>query len=329
MNIGNASKFVIKGKEFGVVVGAMFAVIVFSTISHGKWLNIGMMRAIMHTTSLLGIMAVGQSLLIISGEFDISVGSIFGLCGVTFITLVSKLGVGVGFAFIISMLVGVFAGFLNGLFTLKARIPSFVATLGGLFIYRGLIYYVTGGFTRALPKEVRGDSLVKILGGSFIYDFNNSVIWCILITLIFSLILTNTIYGNKVLCIGGDAKSSLSRGVDVIKTKWITFVIASSLAGFAGICSVSKMYIANTTLGDQMELESIAASVIGGSLLTGGVGSIWGSVVGAFLLSTIRSGLITIGAPPYWFITFVGIILIVGVIFNTNIALWVKRRYGL
>jgi simple sugar transport system permease protein/ribose transport system permease protein len=329
MNIGNVGKFAIKRKEFGVIVGTTLAFIVFSITTHGKWLSIVMMKTIMHTTSLLGIMAVGQSLLIVAGEFDLSVGSVFGLCGVTFITLVSKLEFGIGFAFIISMLVGVFAGFLNGLFTLKTHISSFIATLGGLFIYRGLVYYVTGGFTRALPKEARGDILIKILGGSFIYDFNNSIIWCILITLIFSIILSNTIYGNKVLCIGGDVKSSLSRGVDVTKTKWITFVITSSLAGFAGICSVSQMYIANTTLGNQMELESIASSVIGGCLLTGGIGSIWGSVMGSFLLSIIRSGLITVGAPPYWFITFAGIILIVGVILNTNISSWVKGRYNL
>jgi len=329
MNIANTSKFVIKRKEFGVVVGTILAIIAFSTITKGKWLNVRMMRVVMHTTSLLGIMAVGQSLLIVAGEFDISVGSTFGLCGITFVTLVSKLGFGVGFAFIISMLVGVFAGFLNGLFTLKAHIPSFVATLGGLFIYRGLVYYITGGFTRTFPIEAREHILVKMLGGSFIYDFNNSIIWCILITLIFSIILSNTIYGNKVLCIGGDAKSSLSRGVNVIKIKWITFVLTSSLAGFAGICSVSKMFIANTTLGEQMELESIASSVIGGCLLTGGVGSIWGSVMGSFLLSTIRSGLIMVGAPPYWFITFVGIILILGVIFNTNISTWVRGRYDL
>ncbi len=326
MNIKKISSTV-SIKEFGVVLGTIVAVIVFYILGGSKWLNIRMIRALLHTASLLGIMAVGQSLLIIAGEFDISVGSVFGLCGVTFVTLVTSSGFGVVPAFIVAMLVGIFAGLLNGLFTLKTHIPSFIATLGGFYIYRGLVYYVTGGFTRSFPVEAREHALVKALGGSSVYGFNNSIIWCILISFVFSMILRSTVYGNRILCVGGDAKSALSRGVSVTRTKWIAFVIASGLAGFSGICSVSSLFIANTTLGEGMELESIAAAVLGGCSLSGGVGSIWGSFVGAILLSIIRSGLIALGAPPYWFITFVGIILIIGVIFNLNISAWIKRRY--
>lgn len=139
-------EFLSKRREIGVIIGSTVLVSVFSIATEGRWLSIRNARVLTQISSLLGIMAVGQTLLIISGEFDLSVGSVFGLCGVTFVTLVSKTGLGVVPAFIISMLVAALAGFLNGLITLKGRIPSLIATLGGLFIYRGLVYYVTGGF---------------------------------------------------------------------------------------------------------------------------------------------------------------------------------------
>jgi len=322
-------EFLSKRRELGAVIGSIVLVSVFSIATEGRWFSVRNARVLMQISSLLGIMVVGQSLLIISGEFDLSVGSVFGLCGVTFVTLVSKTGLGVIPAFITTMVLAILAGFLNGLITLKGRIPSLIATLGGLFIYRGLVYYVTGGFTRSLPSVARKHLLVRALGGSFVYGFNNSILWYIFGTVIFSIILAYTVYGNKVFAVGGDPQSALSRGVNVVKTKWITFVITSTLAGFAGVCSVSKMYIANTTLGEQMELESIASTVIGGCALTGGIGSIWGSAIGAFLLSTIRSGLIMMGAPPYWFVTFVGVILVIAVILNTTLSSWIKRRYYL
>jgi simple sugar transport system permease protein/ribose transport system permease protein len=322
-------EFLSKRREIGVIIGSTVLVSVFSIATKGRWLSIRNARVLTQISSLLGIMAVGQALLIISGEFDLSVGSVFGLCGVTFVTLISKTGLGVVPAFIISMLVAALAGFLNGLITLKGRIPSLIATLGGLFIYRGLVYYVTGGFHRSLPSAAREHLLVKILGGSFLYGFNNSIIWHIFITVVFSIVLGYTVYGNRVLSVGGDKVSALSRGVNVIKTKWITFIITSMLAGFAGLCSVSKMRMASTTLGEKMELESIASTVIGGCVLTGGVGSIWGAAIGAFLLSTIRGGLIMMGAPPYWFITFVGIALVMAVILNTSLSSWIRRRYYL
>jgi simple sugar transport system permease protein/ribose transport system permease protein len=322
-------EFLSKRRELGATVGSILLVLLFTLGTGGVWLSVRNAQLLLQITSLLGIMAVGQTLLIISGEFDLSVGSVFGLCGVTFVTLVSKAGFGVVPAFIISMLIALFAGWLNGLIALKARIPSLIATLGGLFIYRGLVYYVTGGFQRSFPREVRGHFLIKMLGGSFIYGYNNSIIWFLLITVIISIVLAYTVYGNRAVSVGGDPTSALSRGVNVIKTKWIAFITTSTLAGFAGLCSVSKLYIGATTLGEQMELESIASSVIGGCALTGGVGSIWGTAIGAFLLSTIRSGLIMMGAPPYWFVTFVGIILIIAVIFNASLSAWMKRRYYL
>jgi simple sugar transport system permease protein/ribose transport system permease protein len=322
-------EFLGRRRELGAFLGSIVLVLLFSLSTGGAWLSIRNTQLLLQITSLLGMMAVGQTLLIISGEFDLSVGSVFGLCGVTFVTLVSQVGLGVVPSFIISMLIAVFAGWLNGLIALKARIPSLIATLGGLFIYRGLVYYVTGGFQRAIPRDVRGHFLVKLLGGSFIGGYNNSIIWFVVITIIISIVLSYTVYGNWAISVGGDPTSALSRGVNVVKTKWTAFMITSTLAGFSGLCSVSKLYISATTLGEQMELESIASSVIGGCALTGGVGSIWGTAIGAFLLSTIRSGLIMMGAPPYWFVTFVGIILIIAVIFNSALSGWVRRRYYL
>lgn len=310
-------------REIGVISGTILLFLIFAIIIGDRWLSIRLLRPLLHTASLLGVMVVGQALLIITGEFDLSVGSVFGLTGVTFIAQVGPLGVIP--SFLIVMVMAAIIGFLNGLITLKGKVPSLITTLGSLFIYRGLVFFTTAGFPVTLTKEAAAHPFVKSFGGRFY--LNNSVLWCLLLTVLFSFILQYTVFGNRIYGVGGDPRSAWSQGVNVSKVKWTSFIICSMLAGFAGVLAVSELKMGHTTLGQQMELQTIASSVIGGILLSGGIGSIWGAVLGAVMLSMISSGLILMGAPAYWFITFVGIVLILGVMGNNALMVAIRRRY--
>jgi simple sugar transport system permease protein len=315
--------FALQRPEIGTILGVILLLSIFIVASQGLFLSGDNLRAVVRVAAQLGIITVGQALLMITGEFDLSVGAVFGFAGVLFIALVKY--VGITLSFIIVLLIVVAIGFFNGIFVFKLKVPSLIATLGAQFIYRGLIYFGTGGFGISLPSGMKDAPLVKVLGGKLVGDFNNIFGWFILAVIVFNILLTRTRYGNRAFAVGDEPLSAFSRGISTVKIKWIAFMICSSLAGLAGMATVCNTGAAHPTLGQQLELESIAATVVGGVVLTGGSGSIWGAAIGAFFLSTIKSGLILMGAPPYWFITFVGVVLIAAVAVNGLV--FTSKRY--
>ena len=317
-------KYLSKFLWLGAMVGIVLLGVIFGIASGGKWLNILNLQVVTRTAAQLGIVAVGQALVLISGRFDLSVGSIFGVCGVIFVPLTAVCGIWP--AFILSLLCGGAIGLLNGVLTEKMGVPSLIATLGNLWIFRGLVFYITGGFANALPKTLRDHYLITVLGGQFAGGWNNLILWWALITAIMIVVLNRTRFGNAVFAVGTDEHSALSRGVSPARVRIAAFIICGFLAAFSGIGTVADMKTGSTTLGQSMELESIAGSVIGGTSLVGGVGSIFGSGLGALLLSFIRSGLIMAGAPPYWFVSFVGVVLIGAVLFNAKMREQLLKR---
>ena len=313
-------------REFGAVVGVVFLTSFFSFYTGGRFLEKNIQASILIVVGELGIMVIGQALLMISNEIDLSVGSTFGFIGVLYVSLLGI--VGVELAFFLAILMAAFIGFLNGLFVLKGKASSLIMTLGGLFIYRGLCYYITGGFVKTFPPELRGSFTVGVLGGYEIMGFNISIIWFILFLIIFSLVLHRTKFGNHIFAVGGDILTAYSQGINPIRVKWTLFILCSLLAGTAGIFTVNELLMVHTTLGTDMELESVASCVVGGIELTGGVGSLWGAAFGTILVSSIRSALLLMGAPPYWYVTFVGIVLICGVLINSLLRPLLLRVKG-
>jgi simple sugar transport system permease protein len=309
-------KFLARFLWLGAAIGVLFLVAVFGVASGGKWLHTLNLQVVTRTAAQLGIVAVGQTLVLISGRFDLSVGSIFGVSGVIFVPLAAQLGIWP--AFILALLCGLAIGLLNGVLTEQLGVPSLISTLGTLWIFRGLVYYITGGFANAIPRELRTHYLVTALGGQFAGGWNNLIIWLVAIAAVMILVLNRTRFGNAVYAVGADERSARSRGVSPARVRMAAFIICGLLAAFSGISTVADMKTGSTTLGESMELESIAGSVIGGASLAGGAGSIVGAGLGALLLSVIRSGLILAGAPPYWFVSFVGVVLIGAVLLNTR-----------
>jgi ribose/xylose/arabinose/galactoside ABC-type transport system permease subunit len=372
-----------------------------------------------------GIIAVGVAILMISGEFDLSVGSILGLSALIFIQASSSGLSGLaqmvfsssrvqawglssaGFpgllAIACALAAGVLLGLINGLLLVSTRIPSFIVTLGTLYIYRSIMLNIIPGGTIArylrepdiwsfnpvliilliivgvgslifflwpslrhswwqlrennrhklgpmfrLTRVVAAMALIVVVAALIIigyasdaqhgtlikakffdilngklsftrYQFRSAIIWWFLIAAVFSIILNRTRFGNAVFAAGGNPQAARAQGVNVNRVKVLNFVLSGTLAAVGGIMEGARFTVVEPTRGTGYELDVIAAVVIGGTLLTGGYGSVWGAVLGVLITFMLKTGLVLINVPAEWYRGVLGMIMIGAVIINTNI----------
>ncbi|MFC3057724.1 ABC transporter permease [Paenirhodobacter populi] len=311
----------VRSQSFGAVIGVTVMLIAFTVIDFSGWWNRSTLANVVQFSAILGLVAMGQALVIMTKEIDLSVGSVYGLTGVAFITLEPKLGV--PGSTLAALAIAAAIGAFQGLVVVRGKLPSMIVTLAGLFAARGVIYVWTGGTVQNFSEAARNNWLTGLLGGQ-IFGIEAAIFWMVGLCLVLNVLLWGTRYGNRLLATGGSLDSAESRGVRTDHVKILAFMLCSLLAGFAGILTLADRPQTHVTLGDLMELEAIASAVIGGCLLTGGRGSLVGAVLGAFIIVSFRYELIALGAPSSWFTTFVGIVLIVAVIFNQYLA----RRAG-
>ncbi|NJN93863.1 MAG: ABC transporter permease [Anaerolineales bacterium] len=273
---------------------------------------------------ITGVVVIGVAFLMISGEFDLSVGSNLAVASYVFaLSLVG--GIPAVPAMLLALLVSVLLGLVNGLIVAYSRIPSFIVTLGTLFAYRGLARILGEGVAvKYTPDELPG--LFAYLNGSLaalnnLFDptgnFRASSLWFIALIIIMTVILERTRYGNWTFATGGNALAARSQGVNVKAVKIINFMISGCLAGLAGILIFSQRNSATPLAGTGMELIAVAAAVIGGVRLTGGYGTIIGASIGVLLMSMLEQGLALLGIPNEIFRAVAGFIIIVTVAVNT------------
>ena len=299
--------------EFGVILAFSTIFIVFSLLAP-KFVTLRNLTGVFTIVSELGIITIGVAFLMIAGEFDLSVSSVYALSGFLFVTLANSFNSLL--ALIITLMAAACIGFLNGTITLRAGIPSFITTLGTMMFLRGIMLAVTGG--RSVVYN--GDLIVPTMLTRFIgRGFRPSHIWFLALALFFSLILTRTRYGNWVFATGGKKEVARAMGVNVNRVKVVNFMISSVMAGLAGCIVINRFGVANASFGMGMELEAIASAVIGGTFLMGGYGTIIGAFFGAFLMGMMRTGLVMVGAPAYWYQAFVGAILVIAATINIKL----------
>jgi ribose/xylose/arabinose/galactoside ABC-type transport system permease subunit len=263
-------------------------------------------------------MTTAVGLLMISGEFDLSVGSTFALIPILSVVLFDSGILPVGGAFAVSLAVAALLGLINGLIVTKFKIVSFIVTLGTMMIYRGLVLVVSGGW----PKPLLTDTFAnKLMGGAMLFGFIPiPIVWLILILFIGWVLLHKTTYGYKVFAVGGNLQAAKLSGINTDRIKIINFTLSGLTAGLAGIIALCYLGTAAPTQGAGYEMEAIAASVIGGVALFGGSGSILGMFLGAFILAVIRNGLVLLRVSAYLQDAALGIIIIIAVIINIKIA---------
>jgi simple sugar transport system permease protein len=266
----------------------------------------------------LGILALPMTLLLTAGEFDLSVGAVFALCPVMMALLMQNAGMAFAPALAIGLISCILIGVINGLFVTKIGISSFLVTLSMLFIVRGTALFITQGFPlKALDIS---NVLITLLSGSVpigplrVYA---SLWWFIALTVFAAYVLDYSKLGNWITAIGSNRSAAVARGVPADAVKVGLFVVTSTLAGLSGTISALRISAASPVAGTGYELEVIAMVVVGGTALTGGRGTILGTLVGIFLLRSIRDGIILIGVPGLAYNIFVGALILVMLVLHS------------
>jgi simple sugar transport system permease protein len=308
--------------ELAAVAGSILVFAFFAVVAGDYgFLTTAGAASYLEVAAQLGIVAVPVALLMIAGEFDLSVGSMVGAAGMIIAISVSEYGlpllVGVLLAFAVALVVG----FLNGYLVIKTGLSSFIVTLGMLFALRGL----TIGFARLLTGRTQiglgdsGSGVMQTLFAGSIGDFPVSIIWWFVLAVLGTYVLQRTVFGNWIFGAGGDANAARNVGVPVSRVKITLFMCTAASAALLATIQVLDAGSADVLRGTLLELQAIAAAVIGGVLLTGGYGSVIGALFGALIFGMVQQGIFFTGVSTDWFQVFVGVMLLIAVMFNNVI----------
>jgi simple sugar transport system permease protein len=272
----------------------------------------------------LGIMAVAVALLMIGGEFDLSVGVMTGTTGLIAGMLATQLHINLWLAMLVSLIFAVTVGYFNGWMVVKTKLPSFIVTLATFFILRGANVGVTRLVTqRVLVSNI--DQAAGFMAARSFFDlefrmfgtlFRTSTIWWIVIAVIATWVLQRTKFGNWIFAVGGDANSARNVGVPAQRVKISLFITTAVAAWIVGMMSITRLRSAVASEGIGQEFVYIIAVVTGGNLLTGGYGSVIGACLGALIFGMARVGIVFAGWDTDWFYSFLGIMLLVAVLVN-------------
>ncbi len=289
--------------EMGVLVPLVALLWVFNSMDEAM-LSHDNIVVMLRTMSYTGIIAVGQTLLMIAGELDLSVGMVAGLSGVVSSLLMAEHGWSGGPALLAGLLIGCIAGLINGLVTVKVGLPAFVTTLGMLFMARGISFALTNGyFVYGIADWVGEFGTATPLGLSW-----NFLIFVALV-IIGDFILRQTIFGSMITATGGNKQAAQVAGINTDRVKIACFVLTGILASIAGLLVMANLKTGDPNVGTAWELRVIAICVIGGISLFGGVGTALGTSLGIMLMQVVRSGLVIVEVDINWQNVAVGIIL--------------------
>jgi simple sugar transport system permease protein len=275
------------------------------------------------SASINAIVVIGVTLLMIAGEFDLSVGAIMAMGGLIFARIMLDGGSPI-VAFGLALLVAGALGAINGLLTIWSGIPSFIVTLGTRSIYRAAVWLLSGGLmlqtTQKLPVYNFFNGRLDIVNQFFTRaNFRTVTVWAVLLGLLVHFLLTRTAFGNHVFAIGGNPGAAVSQGVKTKRVKVICFTITGILSGLAGVMTFSQFFTVFVATGSGLELTSIASAVAGGTVLTGGVGSIIGGLLGILLINMLRTGVVLLGLPSDNFEAIVGVAIIGAAVLNERL----------
>jgi len=305
--IKNAFRRLFTIPELGVLI-PLLLFIAFFYVLNPVFLTPKSMATMLRALSFVGIIALGQTFLMISGEFDLSVGSTAGLCAIVCSHLMANLGWGIAPAILAGLATGAVVGLVNSFVVLKMGVPAFIATLGMLYMARGVNYLISKGYSiYPLPEPVNDFGVSQPGGISW------SFFIFIILALIFDQVLRRTVHGRKLYAVGGNKEVANLAGISPNLIKASGFVLVGVMAGLAGILLMSRIVTGQPTIGLGWELNVIAAVVIGGVSLWGGVGTIAGAVIGLLIMQVVSTGLIIINVDPYWQTVAVGAIMILAV----------------
>jgi simple sugar transport system permease protein len=317
--------------ELGAVGGVIVVWVLFAIVAGDRgFLSLKGTATYLEVSAELGILAIAVALLMIGGEFDLSVGSMVGAAGMITTILAVELGWSIWIAMLVSLVISLIVGFLNGYMVTRTGLPSFIITLGSLFIIRGATIgttrMITGRTQLGHLDDAAGFGLAKalfasdlVIGGA---RFPISILWWVGIAALATWVLLRTQVGNWIFGAGGAAVAARMVGVPVNRLKIGLFMTTAATAWLVAQIQAVSFTGADVLRGEQREFFAIIAVVIGGTLLTGGYGSAIGAVLGALIFGMVRQGIVFAGVDADWFQVFMGAMLVVAVLINN----YIRRR---
>jgi simple sugar transport system permease protein len=329
-NISLAAR-ILRRPEIGALLAAIVVAIFFWS-QNSLFLQLDGIANWTDVASTIGIPAVLVALLMIGGEFDLSAGVMTGSAGLMLGILATEVGMNIWIAIVLTLIAATAVGFGNGYMVMKTKLPSFIVTLATFFILQG----VNLGVTKAITNQVSVsgldtasgyDSAYKVFGGHFWspHDFQVTVLWWIVVTILGTWVLARTRVGNWIFGVGGDANAARNVGVPVARVKIGLFMTTSFVCALTGIMIALRLASTQAGQGVGAEFQFIIAAVVGGCVLTGGFGSAIGASLGATIIGMAFIGIQFSGWNTDWRYLFLGVILLVAVLVNNYIR---KRAEG-
>jgi ribose/xylose/arabinose/galactoside ABC-type transport system permease subunit len=304
-------RILVNVQQWGIIIVLVILVLVLG-VSSPVFLSGRNIRNILQQVSTLGILSMGMTILMISGGIDLSVGSSISVVAVIVGKLL-KAGVPVGIPIVLGLLIGCFIGLINGLLASQTRAHPFILTLGTMTLFQGVAIIITEGY----PITDLGDKF-EWIGGATVGKIPFIVILFFAVMIACFFILKYTRLGRKAYAIGGNEYTTYLAGIRVKIFKTIYYVTCGFLTGLAALVLSSRISSAIPTMGTGFELQSIAAVVIGGTPLTGGRGSVWGTLTGVLLLGIIANGLNLLHVEASWQYVMTGAVIIIAVILHEH-----------
>ena len=312
----------VKTRELGIIL-ALVALVVYTAASNPRFLSGQSIRDILLNTAILAVMAAGQAVVVITRNIDLSVGSVLGLSAFTVASMMSaNPGLPMVAALAVGLAVGGVAGLLNGVLVRYGRVPALVVTLGTLYMFRGVTYSWAGG------QQVNADELPR----HFLTFANDSILgipWLVLIALVVvggvSLLMRNYRVGRELYAMGSSPQAAELAGIKVARNLLGAFIVSGALAGLAGVLFAARFGTVDAAAGTGLELNVVAAVVVGGVAVFGGSGTVWGAGLGALLLTVIGSSLTVLDIDQFWQQAIIGALIILAICADRLVAVRIAR----
>jgi ribose transport system permease protein len=299
--------------NFGIIIATVGVLLAASIFANG-FLAGSNLLSVVQQIALLGIVATGMTYVIVAGEIDLSVGSQYGFLAIAMAWMVSQMGIPVVAAVPLVIVLGGIIGALNGWFTTRFGLPSFVVTLASLSILRGAALLLSGGVP---VKGSVNETFRAIMAGHPLPNLTAQSLWMAGVLLVFGIILATTRFGSNVYSVGGNAKAAADAGIRVARVKIVCFALTGALCGLAAVILVGWLGNANPLTGTGFELSVIAAVVVGGASLNGGKGNIFGTLLGAIIAGVLSNALVLAGVDGNWQQVATGALILAAILLNT------------
>lgn len=293
-------------------IAALIILIVFVSVLNPAFLQVNNLLNLMRQLIINGFIALGMTFVILTGGIDLSVGSTLAFTSAIFAGLLQN-GMNTGLAILITLALGLALGLLNGLLITKGKLAPFIVTLATMTIFRGLTLVYMDGRPISGPKD---NFAFQFLGKGQVFGIPFQVILFLIVYIVLSTLLNKTSHGRKIFAVGGNEKASFISGIKIDKVKILVYVISALMAVVSGLVLTSRLNSAQPTAGSAYEMDAIAAVVLGGTSMTGGSGSLTGTLIGILILGVLNNGLNLLGVSSFYQQIVKGVVILIAVLID-------------